>query len=347
MLKAMKISTAIIMTAILLAGCGGKADGNKELPSKPPASEAAASNGAGASDKEGASNTDGKEDAASVQENNFPRTIEHVKGTLELKKTPERIASVDIMATDYLLALDIAPIVSEGFSTKEKSPIFAQYAEGKEVVDLGGKTNLETLLEMEPDLIVISSTGKGDRFEEFNKMADTVVIDYSLDAPARLMKFAELVGKEDKAKEVIASFEQLKEEAKTAVKKHEGETALFLVSNGKDFTVIHPKNFPVFYEEIGLKAVEGLPEDGKIGGRIGIEALSEFAPDHIFIAENRRQMKAEDPEGLIHIWTDNPVWKNLKAVKSNQLYKVDTLVGDTFFLGQIAGLTAIRDNLGK
>ncbi|MCE5171604.1 ABC transporter substrate-binding protein [Paenibacillus profundus] len=287
------------------------------------------------------------DEPAQPEQSAFPRMIQHVKGELVLKKRPDRIASVDIMATDYLLVLDESPIVSEGFGTKDKSPIFAKYAAGKKVTDLGGKTNLETLLEMEPDLIVISSTGKADRFEEFNKMADTVVIDYSLDAPSRLMKFAELVGKEEKAKEVIAEFNKLKQDATAAAAKHQGETALFLVSNGKDFTVIHPKNFPIFYEDIGLTPVKGLPEDGKIGGRIGIEALSEFGADHIFIAENRRQMNPDDPQGMINIWTDNPVWKNLKAVKNNQVYSVDTLVGDTFFLGQIAGLEAIKEHLGK
>lgn len=279
----------------------------------------------------------------------FPRTIEHVKGELTLNEPPKRIASVDIMATDYLLMLDIAPVVSEGFGTKDKSAIFNQYANGKDVTDLGGKTNLETLLELEPDLIVMSNTSsnKMDRYDEFNKMADSVVIDFNEDAPTRLRKFAELVGKEEKAEEVITSFNKLKEEATAAAADHKDETVLFLVSNGKDFTVIHPANFPIYYEEIGLKPVEGLPLEGKIGGRIGIEALSELSPDHIFIAENRRQMNAENPEALINIWTENPVWNNLKAVKNDQVYSVDTLVGDTFFLGQIAGMEAIKEHLGK
>lgn len=208
---------------------------------------------------------------------------------------------------------------------------------------------METLLEMEPDLIVMSSTStnKVERFDEFNKMADSVVIDFSLDAPSRLRKFAELVGKEEKAEEVIASFNRLKEEARAVAAKHSNETVLFLISNGKDFTVIHPTNFPIFYEEIGLTPVPGLPEEGKIGGRIGIEALSEFAPDHIFVAENRRQMDPANPQGLINIWTENAVWNNLKAVKNNQVYSVDTLVGDTFFLGQVAGLEAVKEHLGK
>ncbi|MDU5945930.1 MAG: ABC transporter substrate-binding protein [Paenibacillus macerans] len=278
----------------------------------------------------------------------FPRTIQHVKGELLLENPPKRIASVDIMSTDYLLVLDIAPIVSEGFSTKERSPIFGKYAKGKEVVDLGGKMNMETLLEMEPDLIVFGSTSnKLERFDEFNKIADTVVIDFSLEPTERLMKFAELVGKEEKARGVIDEFNQLKEQATAVAANHKDETVIFLISNGKDFTVIHPVNFPFFYEGVGLTPVPGLPEDGKIGGRIGIEALSEFNPDHIFIAENRRQMNPEDKDGLINIWVDHSVWKNLDAVEKGQVYSVDTLVGDTFFLGQIAGLQAIIEHLGQ
>lgn len=335
MKKSMTRWTTICFSMILLAGCGAGQNPAGEATS---ASQAVIQSSAGQSGG----------DASTMETTVYPRTIKHTMGEVTLKTKPQRVASVDIMGTDYFLVLDFAPIVSEGFEgTKSKSPIFAKYAEGKDVKDLGSKTNLETLLEMDPEVIVMTSTGKGSRFEEFNKMADSIVIDFTLDAPARLMKIAEIIGKEEKAKEVLTSFEQLKNEAKEAAAAHKGETALFLISNGKDFTVMHPKNFPIYYEEVGLTPIAGLPEDGKIGGRVGIEALSEFAPDHIFITENRRSMKAEDPEGLIHIWKDHPVWKNLKAVKNNQVYTMDTLAGDTFFLGQIAGLEAIKNHLGK
>ncbi|NRR01490.1 ABC transporter substrate-binding protein [Brevibacillus sp. RS1.1] len=324
---------SVILATAVVAGCGaGQSTTDTNATNKAQTVEARAS----------------QPDTKGTEAPVYPRTIKHAMGEVTLEKKPERVASVDIMGTDYFLVLDFAPIVSEGYeSTKSKSPIFAKYAEGKTVKDLGGKTNLETLLEMDPEVIVMTSTGKGSRFEEFNKMADSIVIDFSVDAPTRLMKIAEVIGKEDKAKQVLADFDKLKSEAKAAADKHKGETVLFLVSNGKDFTVMHPKNFPIYYEEVGLTTIAELPEDGKIGGRIGIEALSELAPDHIFIAENRRSAKAEEPEGLIHIWKDHPVWKNLKAVKNNQVYKMDTLAGDTFFLGEIAGLEAIKNNLGK
>src|SRR5699024_4347241 len=95
-----------------------------------------------------------------------------------------------------------------------------------------------------------------------------------------------------KAKDIIKDFDQKVETAKKVARKHEDETVLFLVSNGKDFTVMHPDEFPVYYEEIGLKPVADLPSEEN--GRIGIETLSKLNPDHIFIAENRRKMDGND-----------------------------------------------------
>ncbi|MBD2844127.1 ABC transporter substrate-binding protein [Paenibacillus sp. IB182496] len=351
--KRICIAALLLIGALALAACGATNEGATNGSAAGGDSQAAASgngaatSGAAGEDEAGSEANSADAAAADAEAGQWPRTIEHAMGELVLEERPERVASVDIMGTDYLLALGFAPVVSEGFSTKARSPIFAEYAEGMDVVDLGGKTNLETLLEMDPQVIVMTSSGKGARFEEFDKLAPSVVIDFSLSAPDRLRKFAEVIGAEAKAEEVIADFEALKAEAVEAAKGHADETVLFLVSNGKDFTVVHPANFPIYYGEVGLKPVEGLPEDGKIGGRIGIEALSEFAPDHIFIAENRRQMNPDDPQGLINIWTDNPVWNNLKAVQSGQVYSVDTLVGDTFFLGQVAGLQAIVEHLGS
>lgn len=322
----MKKIIALIGMMLLLTACGNS-DQTSEVDEKAPSSE---------------------ENNSAVQQETaeFPKTISHIKGETELEKKPERIASVDIMITDYLLLLDEVPIVSEGMMTKEASEIFNKYADGKDITDLGGKVNRETIVEKAPDLILMSSEGrKVETYDEFNKMAPSVVIDFSKDVRSRLLQIAEVIGKTEKAEEVINDLDNKISEAKKVAENHKDEKVLFLVSNGKDFTVMDPKKFSVYYDEIGLVAPEGLPEEEN--GRVGIEALTALNPDHIFIAENRRKMNADDKLGLINVWKENPVWKNLKAVKSDQVYVVDTLVGDIFFLGQMAGVEAVIDNLGK
>ncbi|NGP45307.1 ABC transporter substrate-binding protein [Bacillaceae bacterium SIJ1] len=299
-----------------------------------------------AADQENVNAGDSDEKSSDENKSAFPRTISHVKGELTLEEKPQRIASVDIMITDYLLALDETPIVSEGVSTKQRSEIFAEYAEGKDITDLGGKVNMETIVAKAPDVMLMSSESrKVEKYDTFEAIAPTAVIDFSSGVRSRLQQVAELVGKEEKAEEILATFDQKVTQAKSVAEAHSNDTVLFLISNGKDFTVMHPDEFPVYYEEIGLTAPEGLPRAEN--GRIGIEALTTLAPDHIFIAENRRKMNAEDKLGLINVWQENPVWQGLNAVENHQVYVVDTLVGDTFFLGQVAGVEAIIEHLGE
>lgn len=328
-MKRLLLTAVVGISIAVLAGCGTVSE-----------NEAANTSASDLKLAESKTNSEG------AQTSLFPRTITHQMGQLTIEEKPSRIASVDIMATDYLLVLDETPIVSEGMSTKERSDIFAKYAEGKDITDLGGKVNMETIVEKNPDIIIMSSESKKTaNYDQFNAIADAVVIDFTAGVRERLLAIAEVVGKEEKAQEIIAEFDARVEEAKQIASSHKGETVLFLISNGKDFTVMHPETFPVYYEEIGLTPVEGLPTEDN--GRIGIEALSELNPDHIFIAENRRQMNGEDKLSLIRVWQENPVWKSLDAVKNNQVYPVDTLVGDTFFLGQLAGVEAVINNLGN
>lgn len=289
-------------------------------------------------------NTEAEDSEAT--DHSYPRTIQHVKGKLTLETKPVRIASVDVMVTDYLLVLDETPIVSEGISTKERSDIFAEYAADKDIIDLGGKVNKETIVENNPDLLIMSSESKKvESYDEYNLIADTVVIDFSQGVRSRLRQIAEIVGKEELAEQIIADFDAKVKEASTIAANYKEDTVLFLISNGKDFTVMDPRKFAVYYDEIGLVAPDGLPEEEN--GRIGIEALSALNPDHIFIAENRRSMNGDDRLSLIRVWQENPVWQGLKAVKNNHLYPVDTLVGDTFFLGQLAGVEAVIEHLGN
>lgn len=325
-MKKLLLTSLIGLSVGALAGCGTSSEANDSAA-------------------EGGQATESSEQAA-TETSSYPRTITHAMGEIELEEKPSRIASVDIMITDYLLVLDETPIASEGISTRERSEIFGQYAEGKDITDLGGKVNLETIVERDPDLMLMSSESKKTgNYDQFNSIANTAVIDFSQGVRGRLTDIAEIVGKEEKAKEVLADLDAKVAEAKEVASEYQGETVLFLISNGKDFTVMHPEEFPIYYEEIGLTPVEGLPTEDN--GRIGIEALSELNPDHIFIAENRRSMNADDLLGLINVWQENEVWKGLTAVENDQVYPVDTLVGDTFFLGQVAGVDSIIEELGK
>lgn len=320
-MKRMSLLLAMMSIILMLSACGSQ--------------EAAKQAVGGAPAEAAGEELQQQEDAA------YPRTITHEMGTITLDKKPERVALTDVNVIDYMLALDEVPIGAR-IATMDRSPKLKEIIGDLAITSLGGKVNMETLISLEPDLIIIS-TGKADNYERESKVASTVVVDGSPDRTKRLRQIAKIFNKEEKAEQLIQELNEKIEQAKKAAQSRQDETVLFLRSNGKDFTVLTPESHGLLYEKVGLKPVAQFPDQGQIG----VESISTANPDHIFIVENRRQMDADNVGALISIWDNNPVWQNLRAVKSGHLYVLDPLIADDFFYGWHMELDAIIEHLGK
>lgn len=81
----------------------------------------------------------------------------------------------------------------------------------------------------------------------------------------------------------------------------------------KEIRIYHGKGpqGTVLYKELGLTPPEGIEMDSEAAA-IQMEMLTEINPDHIFLLNSA-------PE-RIEEFKNHPVWKNLKAVKSDQVY---------------------------
>ena len=326
--RSLYIFLVVLGSIFLLAACGSKE------------TEKSAENGEEVEIKH-KEEKEQKEENKAEKTPDYPRTIEHAEGTITLEKKPERVAITDVNATDYVIALDEVPIGAR-IASRDRSPKLFELTEGLDIANLGGKVNMEALIGLEPDLIILTE-GKGSNYDRDSKVAPTIVVEGSNDRRKRLRQIAEIFAKEEKAEELLKELDDKIDEAKKVVAKREGETALFLRANGKDFTVLTPDEYGLLYEEVGLKSVGQFPDQGQVG----VESISEADPDHLFLVENRRQMDPENPNALISIWDEHPVWQNLRAVKNNQMYVLDPLVSDSFFYGQHLELDAIIEHLGK
>lgn len=285
-----------------------------------------------------------------TQDNNnddlFPRTIKHSSGELTLEEKPERVALGDVNIIDYYLLIDDELPVGARIKTIDRSPalkdLVTKYDPEGEITSIGGKVNMETLIGLEPDLILLSE-GKQDKYDRFAKVADTIVLDGSNDRTVRLKQLGDIFGKEEKVEEILQDMENLKEETKNKIEPNKEETVLFLRANGKDFTVLTPEEHGLLYEEMGLETAGNF--DGT--GEVTVESISDANPDHIFIMEARRQMDEDNIGALIDVWKDNSVWKNLYAVKNDQMYILDSLIADDFFTGWELELEALQEHLGE
>ncbi|OMF26730.1 hypothetical protein BK133_20030 [Paenibacillus sp. FSL H8-0548] len=259
----------------------------------------------------------------------YPRTVQHENGEITLETYPKTLVSINEQILDILVMLGHPPIGSEGLDEITHSEILAPYLEGLDIINMGNKMNLESLLDMDADLLIFTSD-KVRELDSLKDLAPYAVVKGGSDYRTRIRQIAELLGEEAKAEEIIADYDLRIEETKRALTPEFDETVLVLRANGKDFTALSIEDFSLLYDELGFKPVEGLEN----GGQLTIEGISAANPDHIIIAESVRESDPNDPNGLINIWTNNSVWNSLNVVKNDHVHMVDKLFIENVFSSQ-------------
>jgi iron complex transport system substrate-binding protein len=272
----------------------------------------------------------------------YPRTVKHENGEITLDSLPVKVITINEQIIDILVMLGHPPLGSEGLDEVSDSDLLSPYLENQEIINMGNRMNLETLLDMDVDLLLFTS----DKVRELDSLKDIApyaVVKGGADYRTRIRQIGELLGEEQKAEEIIAEYNQQIEQVKAGLPADFAETVLVLRANGKDFTALGTDEFSLLFDELGFKPVESV----KAGGQITIEGISAAKPDHIIIAESIRESVASNPNGLINMWADNPVWKSLEAVKNGHVYMVDKLVLETVFSAQFEILKVVKEIAGQ
>jgi iron complex transport system substrate-binding protein len=295
----LKLASALLgltALAVAVAGCSGNA---------PSAASTSAS---------------GSKTLADANAQPFQRTIRHAAGETVLTARPGNIALLDYSFVDYLAALDIRPGATVSFVKNELPPYLADRVSGVKFLGTIGEANPEAILAADPDLIIGASPGSDKAYDQLTKIAKTILLSQSeFDWRKTLNEFAPIVGKEDKAKQVLEDYGKRMENAAKQLKSAIGEqTVMFLRILPKEYRV-YGKLSPagsVLYDDLSLRPASGVPLDKKQLA-VSMEALPDFDPDHIFL------LAQDDAEAKIKELQNSPLWKNLKAVKNNRIYPVD------------------------
>ncbi|WP_138496522.1 ABC transporter substrate-binding protein [Paenibacillus pinistramenti] len=275
------------------------------------------------------------------QQAGYPRTVKHEDGVITLDSRPEKIISIDEDIIDILSLLGHSPLGSEGLDEVADSALFAPYIEGKDIINMGNRMNLETLLDMDVDLLIFTS----DKVRELDSLKDIApyaVVAGGADYRTRIRQLGELLGEEQQAEAIIEDYDQQVETVKAEMPSDFEETVLVLRANGKDFTALSTEEFGLLFNELGFKPVKGM----EAGGQLTIEGISAANPDHIIIAESIRESDPKKPNGLINMWEENPVWKSLSAVKNGNVHTVDKLLIEPVFSAQFEILKLAKEIIG-
>jgi iron complex transport system substrate-binding protein len=249
------------------------------------------------------------------------RTVKTVKGEVEIPANPKRLIT-DFYLAD-LLALGIKPLGSIQMSLN--NPYIKDKVDGIE--DIGTPVSIEKVLSLKPDLIIMQSD---ENYEKLSKIAPTVVIPYNSEGDfyGEFRKIADLVGKKDEAEKWIQSFEKKAEEARNQLKDKVRQDETFgIYELQEDKLYIFGDNWgrgsQVLYKALKLSPPEKMQELIKQGTQykeLSLEALPEYAADNIFIttwsAQGKNDKKLEELK-------NSAIWKNLDAVKNNQVYEMN------------------------
>lgn len=253
--------------------------------------------------------------------------IKHDGGTTKLDKNPERVVALEFSYVDALAALDIKPvgIADDGKKDRILKPIREKIGDYKSI-GLRKQPNLEEISNQKPDLIIADTNRHKGIQKDLEKIAPTILLpsfdsDYkdNLDA---FKTIAKAVGEEDKGKERLKEHQDLMSEYSKEITMDKSEPVLATVI-AKSGLLSYPENTYVgeLLKELGFKNALNKTETDNLAKylkgpylQLNSEVLSDINPGRMFIMVDEGK---EDPN--LKKQEQDPVWKNLDAVKNNKV----------------------------
>ncbi|MEK4435473.1 ABC transporter substrate-binding protein [Paenibacillus sp. FSL K6-2862] len=296
----------VLVMAVFIAGCSSNSGATEEQAQSPVTENTTA----------GSSNSSESSQEAET------RVVQDEFGDVTIPVRPQRIAGIYV--EDYLKALDITPVV------QWYNPMWGvqEYLD-LDVPQFDITGSIEALLQYNPDLIIVDGGADMEQYEMYSKVAPTYRLpeDILQDSNQILTTIAEVVGKPDKGKEVVAAYEAKIADAKTKLQEAVGDETVAVVRlniSNNTLALFGVKNrlTGFIYSELGLTPhplVGSMEEYQEV---LSEEAIPELDADHIIVFPSNGEWSSPENKEALKL-LDSKLWKSLPAVKNNQVYMME------------------------
>lgn len=265
-------------------------------------------------------------------------TVEHAMGSTTLEKTPERVVILTNEGTEALLALGVTPVGA--VQSWLGDPWYDHIKEDMkdvEVVGVESEVNLEKIAALKPDLIIGNKLRQEAVYDQLKAIAPTVFSDTLRgDWKENFTLYAKALNLEEKGNEVLAQFDTHVEDVKAKLgDKIDQEISVVRFMAGKSRIYYTDSFSGVIFDQLGFKRTEQQAKlfaaDNKLGNlaiEVGKEVIPQMDGDVLFYFTYAPQ---GDQAALdtAKEWTNDPLWKNLNAVKSGNVHEVSDAVWNT------------------
>ncbi|VXC26068.1 iron-dicitrate ABC transporter (binding lipoprotein) [Bacillus sp. 349Y] len=245
-------------------------------------------------------------------------SIKHELGTSEVPENPKRIVTLELSFVDALNGLGMEPV---GIADDKKEDMI-KHLVGKKIdytsVGTRQQPNLEVISSLQPDLIIADVQRHKGIYEDLKKIAPTIELksresDYEENLDA-FQTIAKAVGKEKQSEERLSEHKGTLAKLQEELKEEKGKTIMPAVVRDTSFQAHTSASYDgQFLEKLGFK---NAIQDDEAYAEMNLEQLSDVDPDVLILANNEGKLLTDE-------WKDNPLWRNLKAVKNDQVYVVD------------------------
>ena len=244
--------------------------------------------GCGSSDDGGSSGSDaGSASSAGADPGAFPVTISHKFGSTTIESEPKRVVVAGFREQDALLALGVVPVATTEWYGEHPGAIFPWAkdelgsAKLPTVLSSTDGYEIEKIAAQRPDAIIAVYSGLTKKdYDSLSKIAPVIAqpegqVDYGSSWQEETLLTGQVVGRNAKAKELVAKTEKLVADAAADHPEFKGQTALN-VSDYQGVYVYGPQDVRSrMLEDLGFTYPEGLknafPDD--FGGQLSDEKI--------------------------------------------------------------------------
>lgn len=263
--------------------------------------------------------------------------------TVTVPEAPQRVITLSEIDLDTALTLGVTPVGTINGRGQAAPP---RYLDGKlpagiEVVGDIDNPNLETLLELEPDLILTGPV-KPEQLAILNEIAPTVItFNWARPWQESMQRTAQALNREAEGKTVLERYRARVEEARQRLAAHQGETLSIVRWNPKGPSYMFKDAFAsTVAEDIGLLRPAHQQDRGHTHSMaLSLESLELLDADWLVIGTLATSGEAVEAMNQAE---QTPAFRQLSAIQAKRFGAVDGSLW-TSLGGPMAALQVIED----
>ena len=266
------------------------------------------------------------------------RLVEHALGQTPVPATPERVVVLDNAALDAALALGTRPV---GASVYGGLPAYlGDAADGIPLVGDANRSNLESILQLSPDLIVGNRISAGKIYRPLSQIAPTVLTEGSGrdgDWIDGFRVYADALGKSHQVERLLGTYQQRVEALQAQVGHPQAITVSILIAHQKRLGTYTTGSFAgSVLNDVGFARNPAQQSQRQYALALSRENLNDLDGDLLFLITDSTQQDLYTQAAF----SQDPLWSQLQAVQQNRVCEVEA---EVWIVGR--GLLAARQIL--